>query len=69
MSTHVETPPVRVEEAVTHEVNGTPLGDGIRDGVHAGNRTRSRVTRSRYSGVTGTLQLPIERAVITARLS
>jgi hypothetical protein len=67
MSTQVETVRVSVKEAVTHEVNGTPFGQGIRDGMRAEIRTESRVTRGRYSDVTGTLQLPIERAVITAR--
>ncbi len=69
MSTQVEPSRVSVQEAVTREVNGTPLSEGICDGVHAEIRTESRVTRSRYSDVTGTLQLPIGRAVITARPS
>ncbi len=69
MSTQVETSRVSVTEAVTHAVNGTPFGQGIRDGERAEIRTKSRVTRGRYADVTGTLQLPIGRAVITARPS
>ena len=69
MSTQVETFRGSVEEAVTHEVNGAPFGEGIRYGVHAEIRTEPRVTRGRYSDVTGTNQLPIERGVITARPS
>ncbi len=69
MSTQVETLRISVTEAVTHEVNGTPFGEGIGDGERAEIRTKSRVTRGRYAGVTGTLQLPFERAVITARPS
>ena len=66
MSTQVEPFRVSVQEAVTHEGNGTPFSEGIRDGVHTEIRTGSRVTRGRYSEVTGTNPLPIERAVITA---
>ncbi len=66
MSTQAEPSRVSVEEAVTHQVNGTPVSEGIRDGVHAEIRTESRVTRGRYSDVTGTNPLLIERAVITA---
>ncbi len=69
MSTQEEPSRVLVHEAVTHQVNGTPFREGIRDGVHAEIRTESRVTRGRYSEVTGTNPLPIERAVITARPS
>ena len=45
MSTQVEPSRVLVHEAVTHQVNGTPFSEGIRDGVHAEIRTGSRVTR------------------------
>ena len=66
MSTQAEPFRVSVQQAVTHEVNGTPISEGVRDGVHTEIRTGSRVTRDRYSEVTGTNPVPIERAVITA---
>ncbi len=69
MSAQVAPSRVLVFEAVTHQVNGTPFSEGIRDGVHAGIRTGSRVTRGRYSEVTGGNPLSIERPVITARPS
>ncbi len=69
MSTQAEGLRVSVEEARVRVLSGPPLDDGVSDAVHAGDPTEPQMTLGRYSDVTDTLELPIERAVINARTS